>query len=204
MRGTAYIHPQLGIRFDAPRGFRVANEPEAVKVTGPNGTLAEFMGGRATARQLDAYARQVLAGVVRNGRHELGQAERTKINGLDAVVLPARASSGGRPVELTVVAYSLGGDEVYSFIAMAPAGQGAVFDPMFDSFRRLSDRESDGSGGRRIVVAEVRSGDTAESLAARMAPDGDRIGRFRMLNALDPGEPLRPGSQVKLIVDGRR
>lgn len=202
--GGSYIHPQLGIRFDAPRGFRVANEPEAVKVTGPNGTLAEFSGGRATSRQLDDYARQILAGVVRNGRHEVGQAEHTRINGLETVVLPARASSGGRPVDLTVVVYSLGGDEAYSFIAMAPAGQASLFDPMFDSFRKLSDREADGIAGRRIAVVEVRSGDTVESLADRMAPDGDRMGRFLMLNALDPGQPLRPDSRVKLIVDGRR
>ena len=202
--GGSYIHPQLGIRFDAPRGFRMANEPEAVKVIGPNGALAEFSGGRATPRQLDGYAREILAGVVRNGRHEVGQPEHTKINGLEAVVLPARASSGGRPVDLTVVAYSLGGEEAYSFVAMAPAGQANLFDPMFDSFRRLADRETDAIAGRRIAVVEVRPGDTAESLAARMAPEGDRMGRFLMLNALDPGQPLRSGSQVKLIVEGRR
>lgn len=203
VRGGSYIHPQLGIRFDAPRGFQMSNEPEAVKIVGAGGALAEFTGGRATATQLDGYAQEVLRGVVRNGRYEAGQAEHTKINGLEAVVLPARAFSGGRPVDLTVVAYSLGGDEAYSFIAMTPAGQAGLFDPMFDSFRRLSDREADGASSRRIAVIEVRPGDTAESLAARMAPDSDRIGRFRMLNALDPGEALRPGARVKLVVEGR-
>jgi predicted Zn-dependent protease len=204
VRSGAYIHPQLGIRFDAPRGFQLANEPDAVKVTGPGGALAAFAGGRATAKQLDAYALDVLRGAVRNGRYEAGQAQRTKINGLEAVVLPARASSGGRPIDLTVVAYSLGGDEAYSFIAMTPVGQASLFDPMFDSFRRLSEREADAASGRRIAVAEVRPGDTVESLAARMAPDGDRIGRFLMLNALEPGDPLRPGARVKLVVEGRR
>jgi predicted Zn-dependent protease len=203
VRGASYIHPQLGIRFDAPRGFQLANEPEAVRVTGPGGSLAEFTGGRASARQLDSYALEVLQGVVRNGRHETGRAQHTKINGLEAVVLPARATSGGRAVDLTVVVYSLGGDEAYSFVAMAPAGQAALFDPMFDSFRRLSDREVDAISGRRIAVTEVRPGDTAETMAARMAPGGDRLGRFLMLNALEPGEPLRPGARVKLVVEGR-
>jgi len=203
VRGGSYIHPQLGIRFDAPRGFQVANETEAVKVTGPGGALAEFTGGRATGRQLEDYARQVLAGVVGNGRAQVGQPQRTTINGLEAVVLPARATSSGRPVDLTVVAYAVGGNEAYSFIAMTAAGQAGLFDPMFDSFRRTSGQEADG-GARRIAVVEVRPGDTAESLAARMAPEGDRMGRFQMLNALDPGAPLRPGSQVKVIVDGRR
>lgn len=204
VQGTTYIHPQLGIRFEAPRGFRVANELEAVKIAGPGGAMAEFSGGRATARQLDGYAEQRLADVVRRGRYEAGQIQHTRINGLDAVVLPARAVSGGRPVDLTVVAYALGGDEAYSFIALTLAGQAALFDPMFDSFRRLSDREADAAAGRRIAVVNVRPGETVESLAARMAPDPDPVGRFRMLNALPAGEPLRPGSRVKLIVSGRR
>lgn len=203
IRGASYIHPGLGIRFDAPRGFEVSNEPEVVRMTGPQGTLAEFAGGRATGRQLEGYAQEVLRGVVREGRHEVGQAQRTKINGLDAVVLPARATSRGRPVDLTVVAYWLGGDEVYSFVAMAPAGQAGLFDPMFDSFRRLSGRDA-AVPGRRITVVEVRPGDTAESMAARMAPEPERLDRFLMLNALDPGQPLRPGVRVKLVVEGHR
>lgn len=202
VRGGSYIHPQLGIRFDAPRGFQLANATDAVRVTGPGGTLAEFTGGRATPQRLEGYAVDVLRAVVRSGRYEAGQPEHTKINGLDAVVLPARATSGGRPVDLTVVAYSLGKDEAYSFVAMTPAGQAGLFDPMFDSFRRLSDREVDAIAGRRIAVVEVRPGDTPESMAERMAPERDRLERFRMLNGLDPGQPLRPGAQVKLVVEG--
>jgi predicted Zn-dependent protease len=173
-------------------------------MTGPPGTLAEFQAGRANARQLESYAREVLLGVVRQGRYEMGQPQRTTINGLPAVVLPARAWSSGRPVELTVVAYALGGEEAYHFITMAPQGQAAVFDPMYDSFRRLSEREREGGGGRRLAVVTVKSGDTVESLAALMAPDVDNLDRFRMLNALQPGQPLRPGSRVKVVVEGRR
>jgi len=204
VQGASYIHPQLGIRFDAPRGLQVANEPDAVRITGGRSVLAEFQGGRATSRELDAYALELLRSIVKSGRHEVGQPQHTRINGLEAVILPARASSGGRPVDLTVVAYSLGADEVYSFVAMAPAGQAGLFDPMFDSFRRLSDREIDAVSGLRVAVVKVRAGDTAESMAARMAPEGDRLGRFLMLNALEPGAPLRPGTQVKLVVEGRR
>ncbi|WP_296596901.1 M48 family metalloprotease [Phenylobacterium sp.] len=202
--GASYVHPQLGIRFDAPRGFRLANESDAVRITGPNGELAEFAGGRATSKQLESYALQVLGAVVRNGRHTVGQPERTRINGLDAVVLPARATSGGRPVDLTVVAYVLTGDEAYSFVAMTPAGEAGLFDPMFDSFRRLSEREAQGGGGRKIAVVEVRPGDTAEAMSQRMAPGGDRLGRFLMLNALDRAEALRPGSRVKLVLEAGR
>jgi len=204
VRAASYVHPALRIRFDAPRGFQLSNEPEAVRITGPGGALAEFSGGKATSRQLDRYAIDALRAIIRQGPHEMGTPQRTAINGLEVVIVPARASSGGRPVDLVAVAYSLGGDEAYSFVAMAPAGQASVFDPMFDSFRRLTDREASVFDGRRIEVATVRSGDTPESMAARMPPERDRLGRFLMLNALEPGEPLRPGGQVKLVVGGRR
>jgi predicted Zn-dependent protease len=204
VRGGSYVHPSLGIRFDAPRGFALTNEAEAVKIVGPGGTLAEFTGGRATARQLDRFAHESLMRVIQRGRHELDPPQRTVINGLDVVILPARTFSGGRPVDLVSVAYSLGGDEAYGFIAMTPAGQAATFDAMFNSFRRLSDRERRTFGGKRIAVTTVKSGDTSESLAALMPPERDRLARFEMLNGLEPGEQPRPGSKVKVVVDGRR
>jgi predicted Zn-dependent protease len=204
VRGGAYIHPALRIRFDAPRGFAMANEPEAVRVTGPDGMLAEFSGGTASVRQLPGYAANVLLAIIRQGRHEMGVAQRVTINGLDAVLLEAHAYSGGRPVDLVAVAYNLGGDETYHFVAMAPAGRLPAFQPMFDSFRRLPEREAAAVAGRRLAVVTVRSGDTAESLALRMAADRDRVELFRMLNGLEAGEAVRPGRQVKLVVDTRR
>jgi predicted Zn-dependent protease len=204
VRGGSYVHPSLGIRFDAPRGFAMSNEPEAVRITGPSGTLAEFSGGRATSRQLERFAQDALMRVIRQGRHEMGVPRRTSVNGLEAVVLPARATSGGRAVDLVAVAYSLGGDEAYGFVAMTPSGEAALFDPMFNSFRRLSDRERRVFGGKRIAVTTVKSGDTAESLASLMPPERDRLARFEMLNGLRPGEQPRPGARVKLVVEGRR
>ena len=50
-----------------------------------------------------------------------------------------------------------------------PAGQTVAFDPMFRSFRRLTDSDAARFGPRRIEVATVRQGDTSESLAGRMA-----------------------------------
>ena len=204
VRGGAYVHPALGVRFEAPRGFALTNEPEAVKIVGPGGALAEFTGGRATARQLDRFAQDALMRVIQRGRYEMDAPRRTAINGVEAVVLPARASSGGRPVDLVAVAYAMGGDEAYAFVAMAPAGEAGLFDPMFNSFRRLSERERRGLGGKRIAVVTVKTGDTAESLAALMPSERDRLARFEMLNGLRPGEQPRPGGQVKVVVDGRR
>lgn len=201
--GSAFVHPLLGIRFEAPRGFAIANESDAVRLSGPAGALAQFQAGRADARELVAYGRGVLMQIVGRGRFEMGQAESTTINGLPAVVVPARAWSGGRPVDLTCVAYSLSDGQAFHFVTMAPAGQAAVFEPLYASFRRLTPREREG-GGRRLTVTTVRAGDTAQSLAALMAPDVDNVARFRMLNGLSDGEDPVPGTRVKIVVEGRR
>jgi predicted Zn-dependent protease len=107
-------------------------------------------------------------------------------------------------VDLTVVAYAMGGDSAYRFTVLAPAGQTAAFDPLFKSFRRISDGEAGRIPALRIQVVTARRGDTSEELAARMTSGGDKLALFRMINNLAPGEALAPGRQVKLVVDQRR
>jgi predicted Zn-dependent protease len=47
----------------------------------------------------------------------------------------------------------------------------------------------------------VRAGDTIEKLASRMALIDRQAERFRVLNGLEPGERLKTGEQVKIIVE---
>ena len=44
-------------------------------------------------------------------------------------------------------------------------------------------------------------GDTVEKLAGRMAVADRAVERFRVLNGLDPGDRLKPGSEVKIVVE---
>ena len=201
--GQAFTHPRLRITFDAPPGFQLANAADAVRISGPNGMRGEFATGRASPSRLEDYAVQVLRGVAGSAQLEMGRPSRTTINGLDAVILPARAPTRSGTVEVVVAAYATGGDRAYHFATIAPVGQGAVFDPMYDSFRRLSDREAGAIGPTRIAIATVRPGDTSESLAAKMAGE-NRLDLFLMLNGLERGEPLASGRRVKVVVGGRR
>jgi predicted Zn-dependent protease len=47
----------------------------------------------------------------------------------------------------------------------------------------------------------VSSGDTVEKLAGKMAVADRALDRFRVLNGLDPGDRLKPGSEVKIVVE---
>jgi predicted Zn-dependent protease len=55
---------------------------------------------------------------------------------------------------------------------------------------------------RKIQVITVRSGDTINSLSARMAYNSLKTERFLTLNAIPAGTALRPGQRVKIIVYG--
>ena len=55
-----------------------------------------------------------------------------------------------------------------------------------------------------IDVVTVRSGDTVQSLAGRMAYGNYQMERFLALNSLAANSRLTPGQKVKLVVYGSR
>ena len=70
------------------------------------------------------------------------------------------------------------------------------------SFRRLSPREATGLQPYRLQVVAVRPGQTVADFV-RMMPFRDHPEeRFRVLNDIAPGTPLRPGQLVKVVVRG--
>ncbi len=44
-------------------------------------------------------------------------------------------------------------------------------------------------------------GDTVEKLAGRMAVADRAVERFRVLNGLEPGDKLKPGTEAKIVVE---
>lgn len=53
----------------------------------------------------------------------------------------------------------------------------------------------------RIKVVKVAPGDTVEKLANRMAVPDRALERFGVLNGLNPGDRLQPGSEVKIVAE---
>jgi predicted Zn-dependent protease len=196
--GRRFAHPELGIGFEAPAGFALANSPRAVKIQGQGGYAGEFAAGRLEG-SLEDYAYQVLRRLTGQAPVQAGRPERTRINGFEAVVLPARAQAQSGVVDVTVAAYAADGNRAYHFVTLAPAGRGGAFDPLFGSFHRLTPREAADLRPRRIEVTTVKPGDTVQSLAARMAVDELRTERFLAMNDLAPDAVLRPGRRVKLV-----
>lgn len=201
IEGRTFIHPELRLAFTAPSGFYMVNGTRAVSINGQSGkaqmTLAQYGGN------LETYVRQQFSAL--GGENQTlapSSLQRTTVNGIPAAYGTARVNNGSSQVDVVVFAYEFSNNRAYHFTAITPAGSSNVFSSMFNSMRRVSDSEAGGVIPRRIDVVTVKSGDTIQSLANRMAYDSAKVERFRVLNALGSNDVLRTGQKVKIVVRG--
>jgi predicted Zn-dependent protease len=196
VRGRRFLHPKLGFTFTAPDGFTLDNTAQAV--------LGVKEGG-GTAMRLDIVrvpAEQALGEYLASGWIEnvdTGSIQDLTINGFPA----ATAVAKGEQWHFRLYSIRFG-SEVYRFIfAMksATAENERPFRESVGTFRRLTLNEVNGSKPLRLKILAVAPGDTAERLAQRMATTDRPLERFLTLNGLEPGEALKAGERVKIVVE---
>jgi predicted Zn-dependent protease len=199
IEGRDFLHAGLGLGFTAPQGFAMQNGADAVSITG-NGAQAQFRGG-AYHGSLDTYIGTVLQGLAgESGQPPQVAVQRTSVNGVPAAFASVRASSNGTPVDVTIFAYAPSAGAAYHFVILTAAGQGmGPLAPLVQSFRKLTAAQIAAIKPRYLRVVTVKAGDSVASMAGRMAYDDYPVERFRVLNALDANEALRPGARVKIV-----
>jgi predicted Zn-dependent protease len=196
VRGRRFLHPRLGFTFTAPDGFVLDNTAKAVLGVRRDG---------ATALRLDVVqvpAEQTLAAYLTSGWIENidpHSVHDVTINGLPG----ATATAKGDDWDFRLYAVRFGSD-VYRFVFASknftPATD-RIFRETVDTFRRMSLAEIKQAKPLRLKVVVVSPGDTVEKLASRMAVSDRPLERFRVLNGLGPGDRLRPGDNVKIVVE---
>lgn len=198
VRGQRFVHPRLGIGFEAPPGFRLFNRSDSVVAQNPNGAAIVFDGTANPGGSMENY----VARVTGNGARDI---EALQINGLDAATGSIRGRIGNQSVDARIVALRYDSRTIYRFMFVSPVSATAGLQPAFvrtaQSFRRLSEGEAGSLRPYRVQVTTVRSGDTVQSLSARMPFPEFREERFRLLNGLTGGGTLRTGQQVKIVTE---
>jgi predicted Zn-dependent protease len=115
----------------------------------------------------------------------------------------ATAAAKGDQWDFRLYAIRFGSD-VYRFI-YAVKHRTPEIDRMFresiGTFRRMSLAEIEDAKPLRLQVVTVGPGDTVDKLAGRMAVADRQVERFRILNGLEPGDRLKSGSEVKIVVE---
>jgi len=196
VRGRRFLHPRLGFTFTAPDGFTLDNTAQAV--------LGVKRGG-GQALRLDVVrvpAEQTLAAYLTSGWIENidpATVEDITINGFPG----ATAAAKGDQWDFRLYAVRFGSD-VYRFIYAAKhrtPETDRIFRESIGTFRRMSLAEIEAAKPLRLQVVTVGPGDTVDRLAARMAVADRQVERFRVLNGLEPGDRLKPGSEVKIVIE---
>ncbi len=197
VRGRRFLHPRLGFTFTAPDGFVLDNTAQAV--------LGVKDGG-GQALRVDVVRvppEQTLTDYLGSGwieNVEQGSIEQLTINGFAAATAAAKGDQW--VFRLYVVRFS--STDVYRFIFATKQRTPEVdhiFRESVSTFRRMSPAESQAAKPLHLKVVTVQSGDTAERLASRMAVADRPLERFLVINGLGAGHPLKPGDQVKIVVE---
>lgn len=202
VEGRDFLHPDLKLRFTVPNGYGMQNGADAVSVSG-NGGQAQFTTGPYSG-DMNAYIAAAFKAVAGNASITPGAVQRTTVNGIPASYSTARVNTQSGQVDVTIFAYEFSRSSAFHFVTLTQAGGGSVFNPMFNSVRRLSAAEAAAIKPRRIDVVTVGRGDTVATLARRMAYSDYQAERFQVLNRLTASSRLTPGQKVKIVVFASR
>ncbi|MCB2078791.1 MAG: M48 family metalloprotease [Novosphingobium sp.] len=197
--GRDFTHPILRLNFEAPNGFYMVNGTRAVSISGQSGK-AQFTGARYSGN-LESYVTSAFAALTDQGQQSISpqSIQRTTVNGLPAAYGTARVNGSSGQLDVVVFAYEFDKNTAYHFVTISQAGQAAQFNPMFSSMRRITANEAGQVRARKLDVVTVRSGDTVQSLASRMAYSDAPLERFMVLNGLTANARLTPGQKVKIV-----
>jgi predicted Zn-dependent protease len=195
VRGRAFLHKGLGIQLTAPDGFLLENTSKAVLAMDENGNALRFDGVAlpATTKLTDYLGSGWINGLDPNSITE------TKIGDFPAAT--ATAFADGYAFRIGVIRAQR---TTYRFIMAGQTpdrGFETAFIQAMSSFRRLTPAESAKLRPLHLRIQKVRPGDTAERLAETMTGVDRRLDLFRVLNGLEPGDPLEAGRSVKLVTD---
>jgi len=201
VRGRRFLHPDLRFVFEVPEGFRLFNGLTKVSARGPDGAVILF--DRAKTRWSGAMTRY-LTEVWAEGV-ALEDVEALAVNGLAAATGRVQGRTQIGLTELRLVAFRHGDGALYRMLFVAPSAQAARLSVPFRrttySFRMLDANEAAALRPHRLRILRVRAGDTVGSLAAGLPYEDYREERFRALNGLTAGAPLRAGGRVKTVVE---
>ena len=204
IEGPTFTHPDLRIQFTVPQGYLMSNGTDAVTISGSAGK-AQFRGGQYNGT-LDNAVLLAFRGLTQGrANYPVPPPRHVTINGMPAAITTARINTNSGLIDASVAAYQWDAQRIYYFVMLTPGGYGVQpFATMINSLRRVSPAEAAAIRPRMIHVETVRSGDTIQSLASRMAYRDFKLDRFLSLNGLAANSRLVPGQKVKLVVYGTR
>jgi predicted Zn-dependent protease len=196
VRGRRFVHPRLGIAFEAPEGIALENSAKAVLGASPDGSR------RFLFDAIEAAENQSLAEVLRSSWNEAVETESVEtlsVNGAPAALAIAK----GKEWIFRLAALRLGGTTYRLVLAWkgGPADLDRAFRASLESVRALSAEEARGVRPLRVQLVTAGPGDRVEDIAARMVTANRPLERFLVLNGLERDAALKPGGRYKIVAE---
>jgi predicted Zn-dependent protease len=195
VRGRRFLHGRLRVAFEAPEGFTLENTAQAVLGGTADGTRRLLFDATETpsGQSLEEVLRSTWSDTI-----DPDSVETVMVNGLPAVI----ALSRGKDWAFRLAAVRIG-STTFRLILASRAGVDdveALFRRALPTVRALTPEEAASIRTLRLQVVTAAPGDTAESMAGRMASERP-LEQFLLLNGLDRAGPLRPGEHYKIVVE---
>ncbi|GJE04548.1 M48 family metalloprotease [Methylobacterium isbiliense] len=195
VRGRRFLHPRLGVTFEAPDGFALENTARAVLGTTPDG------GRRLLFDAVETHAGQGLEDVLKatwNDAIDTGSFQNRMINGFPAVT----AVSKGKEWFFRLAALRVGTNTFRLIMAAkGTADPEPAFERWLASVGGVGPDDARRLRPTRIQIVTAAPGESVEAMARRMVVGDRETERFLVLNGLDRGATLRPGQPYKIVVE---
>ncbi len=201
VRGNAFLHRDLRLALDFPKGWEIQNTKTQVLAKAPD--RDNFMLLQLVQNPQGSVETIARGGMANAGFRQL-DGSRADINGLDAYVGTYQGNVEGLGNVVTVAAHIVHNRNVYVFAGLAPPNQFRGVQQQFvssiRSFRGLSATEAQNIRPNRVALYTVRNGDTWQSIAGRSGDGAIKPSTLAIMNNYTPTQPPRPGDRIKIVV----
>ena len=200
VRGKHYYHSGLGLSFAVPANFTLSRQNGGALAKGPGGATIRFdRAAKGTLQEKKLSPQRYLKRVWADGL-PLRDLRRFNLNGFQAAQGTLQFNDSQTPKDLTLVVLRGRDGALQRFYFAYPRSErrrlAGTVEQTLRSLRPLSRSQAAELRPLRLKTRRVRSGESVQHLA-RQFPTGND---FRSLNGLSPGERLRNGQWVKLLV----
>jgi predicted Zn-dependent protease len=194
VEGHRLVNPGLGFSFEAPDDFDLWTSHDGAFGVGHNAVLV--------LEATDKYAGQSMVTYVQSSITK----EMTVDNVRPLEIAGYRGAAGTvnmDPFVIRVGAVHDRGNRIYQLMYVTTrrdfSDQDDGFLDSLKSFRPLASTEATPKPTPRLKIVTVAKGDTAKSLAERMAVPEKKLEWFRVLNGMAAGDEVKPGDKVKVV-----
>lgn len=202
VRGSRFLHPDLGFAVSFPIGFEIANTPAAVVALSPSrdARFALELGGRGDDPR--AIGEAATARLVAELGAEVSETQAVGTTCCATYVVRGRVGAPGAAIAGQIAWLAFGGN-VYRLSAAAPAQLVEKYldraRAMVRSFRPLTAEERASIEVDRLRLVRAKAGESLAALSERTHNAYDAT-RTAIANGLQPGARLSEGQLLKIGV----